>query len=208
MAIPHPEKTIMTGVSYYMTPGSPWSYLGSKLFARIARDAGAEVTVYAVDFGAIFPATGGLPLPMRSPERRAYRLQELARWKRRRGAPMHLQPANFPVSGPTPALAIVAAREAGHDAHGLSAALLAALWEDDRNIDDPDIVASVCEACGLPAAAIMEASGSRETAERFEADTREAIERGVFGAPSWLIGGELFWGQDRLDFVAEKLGVA
>jgi len=198
----------MTSVSYYMTPSSPWSYLGSKLFSRMAEQAGAEVTVYAVDFGTIFPATGGLPLPKRSPERRAYRLQELARWKRRRDAPMHLQPVNFPATRPTAALAIVAAREAGHDAFGLSSALLAALWEDDRNIDDPDIVASVCEACGLPAAAIMEAAGGSDIADRFAADTREAIERGVFGAPSWLIGGELFWGQDRLDFVAEKLGVA
>ena len=198
----------MTSVSYYMTPSSPWSYLGSKLFSGMAAQAGAEVTVYAVDFGTIFPATGGLPLPKRSPERQAYRLQELARWKRRRNAPMHLQPVNFPATRPTAALAIVAAREAGHDALGLSSALLAALWEDDRNIDDPDIVASVCEACGLPAAAIMEAAGGGDIAERFAADTREAIERGVFGAPSWLIGGELFWGQDRLDFVAEKLGVA
>lgn len=198
----------MTSVSYYMTPSSPWSYLGSKLFSGMAEKAGAEVTVYAVDFGTIFPATGGLPLPKRSPERRAYRLQELARWKRRRNAPMHLQPVNFPATRPTAALAIVAAREAGHDAFGLSSALLAALWEDDRNIDDPDIVASVCEACGLPAAAIMEAAGGSDIADRFAADTREAIERGVFGAPSWLIGGELFWGQDRLDFVAEKLGVA
>ncbi len=198
----------MTSVSYYMTPSSPWSYLGSKLFSGMAEKAGAEVTVYAVDFGTIFPATGGLPLPKRSPERQAYRLQELARWKRRRNAPMHLQPVNFPATRPTAALAIVAAREAGHDAFGLSSALLAALWEDDRNIDDPDIVASVCEACGLPAAAIMEAAGGSDIADRFAADTREAIERGVFGAPSWLIGGELFWGQDRLDFVAEKLGVA
>ena len=198
----------MTSVLYYMTPSSPWSYLGSRLFSRMAAQAGAEVTVYAVDFGTIFPATGGLPLPKRSPERRAYRLQELARWKRRRDAPMHLQPVNFPATRPTAALAIVAAREAGHDAFGLSSALLAALWEDDRNIDDPDIVASVCEACGLPAAAIMEAAGGSDIADRFAADTREAIERGVFGAPSWLIGGELFWGQDRLDFVAEKLGVA
>ncbi len=198
----------MTSVSYYMTPSSPWSYLGSKLFSGMAAQVGADVTVYAVDFGTIFPATGGLPLPKRSPERQAYRLQELARWKRRRNAPMHLQPVNFPATRPTAALAIVAAREAGHDALGLSSALLAALWEDDRNIDDPDIVASVCEACGLPAAAIMEAAGSGDIADRFAADTREAIERGVFGAPSWLIGGELFWGQDRLDFVAEKLGVA
>lgn len=198
----------MTSVSYYMTPSSPWSYLGSKLFSGMAAQAGAEVTVYAVDFGTIFPATGGLPLPKRSPERQAYRLQELARWKRRRNAPMHLQPVNFPATRPTAALAIVAAREAGHDALGLSSALLAALWEDDRNIDDPDIVASVCEACSLPAAAIMEAAGGGDIAERFAADTREAIERGVFGAPSWLIGGELFWGQDRLDFVAEKLGVS
>ena len=198
----------MTSVAYYMTPSSPWSYLGSRLFARIAEQAGADVTVHAVDFGQIFPATGGLPLPKRAPERQAYRLQELARWKRRRGSTMHLQPVNFPATKPTAALAIVAAREGGHDALTFSNALLSALWEDDRNIDDPDVVASVCAQCDLPAAEIMEAARGEAVAERYAADTREAIGRGVFGAPSWIIGGELFWGQDRIDFVAEKLGVA
>ncbi len=197
-----------TVVDYYITPSSPWTYLGGRLFADMAAGAGAEVRVHPVDFGRVFPATGGLPLPRRSPERRAYRLMELARWKRRRGSPMNIEPSNFPATSPLAAHAITAAREAGADALALSNALLAALWEDDRNIDDPEVVRAVCAEAGLDAGAILDAANGPEVARIFDAETEEAIRRGVFGAPSWLIEGELFWGQDRLDFVAEKLGVA
>lgn len=195
-------------IDYYMTPTSPWTYLGSKLFAEIAAKAGATVNIYPVNFGQIFPVSGGLPLPKRAPQRRAYRLMELARWKRRRGSTMKIEPENFPAQGPIPAYAITAARELGADALALSNALLAALWEDDRKIDDPAVVEAVCGECGLDAAAVMAKANSPEIATMFEEETQEAIRKGIFGAPSYVIEEELFWGQDRLDFVAEKLGVA
>lgn len=197
-----------TVIDYYMTPSSPWTYLGSKLFTEIAAKAGATVNIHPVGFGQIFSVSGGLPLPKRAPQRRAYRLMELARWKRRRGSPMHIEPVNFPATEPISAMAIIAARTAGLDALGLSNAILAALWEDDRNIDDPAVIDAICGECGLDAGKIMAGAGAPETAQTFEEDTQEAIRRGIFGAPSYVIDEELFWGQDRLDFVAEKLGVA
>jgi carboxymethylenebutenolidase len=194
-------------IDYYMSPSSPWTYLGSKLFTEITAKAGATVNIYPVALGQVFAVSGGLPLPKRSAQRRAYRLMELARWKRRRNSSMHTEPTNFPATEPISSLTIIAAREAGADALGLSNAILAALWEDDRNIDDPAVLDAICDACGLDAGKIMAAAGSPEILRIFEDDTQETIRRGVFGAPSYVIDEELFWGQDRLDFVAEKLGL-
>jgi len=197
-----------TVIDYFISTSSPWTYLGSKPFTEMAKKAGATVNVYPVVFGEIFAVSGGLPLPKRAPQRRAYRLMELARWKRRRNSPMHIEPENFPSTAAISSHAIIAAREAGMDALGLSNAVLLALWEDDRNIDDPDVIAAICGECGLDAARIMAGAEAPETAQRLKDGTQEAINRGIFGAPSYVIDKELFWGQDRLDFVAEKLGVA
>ncbi|MDE0809104.1 MAG: 2-hydroxychromene-2-carboxylate isomerase [Alphaproteobacteria bacterium] len=195
-------------VDYFISTSSPWTYLGSKLFTEMAAKAGATVNVYPVVFGEIFAVSGGLPLPKRAPQRQAYRMMELARWKRRRNAPLIVEPKNFPSTAAISSLAIIAAREAGHDALTLSNAVLAALWEDDRNIDDPAVIQAICGACGLDGAAIIVAAGKPKIAQMLKDDTQEAISRGVFGAPSYVIEKEIFWGQDRVDFVGEKLGIA
>jgi 2-hydroxychromene-2-carboxylate isomerase len=195
-------------VDYFFSTSSPWSYLGSRLFTEIAAKAGAAVKIWPVDFGIVFPATGGLPLPKRAPARQAYRLQELERWKRRRGIPLVIRPDNFPAKTPLSPKLVIAAREAGVDALELSNRILATLWAEDRSIDDPDILTDLCNEMGLDGPALIAAAQTPAIAAMFEADSKAAIERGVFGAPSFLIDGELFWGQDRIDFVAEKLGVA
>jgi carboxymethylenebutenolidase len=197
-----------TVIDYYISTSSPWTYLGSKPFTDMAAAVGATVNVYPVVFGEIFAVSGGLPLPKRAPQRQAYRLMELARWKRRRNSPIHIQPKNFPSSAPISSLAIIAAREAGKDVLALSNAVLAALWEDDRNIDDTDVISAICSACGLDGSEIIAAAGKPEVAEQLVTDTQKAISRGIFGAPSYVIDEEIFWGQDRLEFVAEKLGVS
>ena len=197
----------MTTVDYFLSTSSPWTYLGSKRFTDMAAKAGATVNVYPVAFHEVFAVSGGLPLPKRSPQRQAYRLQELSRWKRRTGLPLIEQPTNFPSTDPISARMIVAARLAGQDALALSNAILAALWEDDRNIDDADVLASIADGIGLDGKALIEAAMTDAVGAQYEEDTKMAIDKGIFGAPSYLIEGELFWGQDRVDFVAEKLGV-
>lgn len=196
-----------TVIDYFISTSSPWTYLGSKLITEMAAKAGATINVYPVVFGEIFAVSGGLPLPKRAPQRRAYRLMELARWKRRRASAIQIEPTNFPSTAPISSHAIIAAREAGMDALTLSNAVLAALWEDDRNIDDAAVIAAICGECGLDTDRVMAGAITPETAQRLKDDTQEAINRGIFGAPSYVIDEELFWGQDRLDFVAEKLGL-
>src|SRR6185436_5116132 len=102
----------MKVVDYYMTPSSPWTYLGHARFAEIAKHHGAQIKVKPVDFGVIFPQSGGLPLPKRAPQRQAYRLMELRRWKEHLGVPLVVQPKYFPVDATAAACLISAAPEA------------------------------------------------------------------------------------------------
>lgn len=191
-------------VDYYLSPASPWTYLGSARFAAIARAAGATVNVKPVDTGAVFAATGGLPLPQRHPARQAYRLVELQRWRAFLDVPLNLHPAFFPVADALARKLIVAARQGGHDALGLSHALLRAVWAEERNIADEATLRDVVAACGLPAG-LFEAAERPGVAEEIAANTAEAIERNVIGVPNYYVDGQPHWGQDRLDFVERAL---
>ncbi|MBH68341.1 MAG: 2-hydroxychromene-2-carboxylate isomerase [Rhodospirillaceae bacterium] len=197
----------MKTIEYFMSPSSPWTYLGGKLLAEIVEQSGSRVVVFPVDFSTIFPNSGGLPLPKRAPQRQTYRLMELKRWRRRRHSPMQIQPTNFPTKDSISSLTIIAVRELGLDALTFSNNILAALWEEDKNIDDPKIIERICASLNFDSEAIMKLSRSPEISKLFEQNTEQAIQKGVFGAPTYLIDGELFWGQDRLDFVSEKLGL-
>jgi carboxymethylenebutenolidase len=193
-------------IDYYLTLISPWAYLGSQRFTEIARRHGAEVRVKPVNFGEIFPRTGGLPLAKRAPERQAYRLVELKRWSAHLGIPIHLQPAHFPAAEQTAARLVIAAGDAGGDALALAQAFGRAVWEDERDIADPAACEAIVKASGLDAAALMPAAADPAVAARHAALTEEAVARGVFGAPSYVYRDEIFWGQDRLDFLDRALG--
>ena len=143
-------------IDYFMSPSSPWTYLGSKLFTDLAAENKRLVNVYPVNFGKIFPISGGLPLPKRAPQRQDYRLLELQRWKSRRKSTMKIEPHNFPSTAALPSLAVIAARELGHDALKFSNLILAALWEEDLNIDDPNIIGLLCESSKINKKGILE----------------------------------------------------
>jgi 2-hydroxychromene-2-carboxylate isomerase len=193
-------------VEYYFAPQSPWSYLGHARFAQIAHDAGATVRVLPVDLGQVFPISGGLPLAKRAPQRQAYRLVELQRFSDHLKAPLNLKPKFFPVSGDDAAKLIVAVdlHDGSAAALKMAGALLAAVWVGERHIADEKTLAELIAECGLDAAR-LEQSHSQRVAERYEANTQEAIAAGVFGAPTYMLAGEMFWGQDRLDFLERAL---
>ena len=194
-------------VDYYLAPQSPWTYLGHQRFADIARAAAARINVLPVDLGGkVFPVSGGLPLAKRAPQRQAYRLVELKRFSEHLGLPLNLQPKYFPVAGDDAARLIIAVdQNEGCDAAvALTGALLRAVWAEERNIADATELASMLAALKLPAKRLDDAHSEAAHA-RYEADSQRAVDAGVFGAPSYMIDGELFWGQDRLDFVQRRL---
>jgi len=193
-------------VDYFLSPQSPWTYLGHERFAAMAVKAGATVKVLPVDLGRVFPVSGGLPLAKRAPQRQAYRLVELKRFSDFLGLPMNLQPRYFPVNGDDAAKLIIAVDEQdGSDAAmKITGAILRGVWAEQRNIADPSALQAMLEESGLPARR-LEDSQSQAVHERYERDSQRAIDVGVFGAPTYLIDGEMFWGQDRLDFVERRL---
>jgi len=194
-------------VDYYLAPQSPWAYLGHQRLVEIAARAGATVRVMPIDLGGkVFPISGGLPLGQRAPQRQAYRLVELQRFSEHLNAPLNLKPKFFPVGGDDAARLIIAAdlTQGSAAAMQVAGAVLSACWAQERNIADDKVLAELLVEQGLPAA-LLEQSHSQAVQERYEAYTQAAIDAGVFGAPSYVVGGEIFWGQDRLDFVERAL---
>ena len=197
----------MTTVDYYLSLNSPWTFLGSALFAEIARRNHVTVNVKPAKFGPIFDQTGGLPLPKRSPERRAYRMMELKRWREVRGIPLTLVPKYSPCDDTAATRLVIAARLRGEDALKLSLELGRAVWEREETLADAAVVSSAVERAGLDAAALRTGEPSdAELDALHEQYTQEALAAGVFGAPSFVLpSGEIFWGQDRLELLERAL---
>ena len=193
-------------IDYYFTPQSPWTYLGHARFVATANAAQATVRIFPVDYGRVFAASGGLPLGKRAPQRQAYRLMELARWRDFSGLPMNIQPQFFPVAGDDASRLITAVdqRDGAQAALRLAGAVFAAVWEHELDIASPDTLAALLTQCGLSADALA-LSRSAPTQHTYDANTEAAIAAGVFGAPSYVVDGEIFWGQDRLDFLQRRL---
>ena len=200
----------MSVVTYYMSVTSPWTYLGSARFAEMARKHGYTVDIKPARFGEVFAKTGGLPLPKRSPERRAYRLMDMKRWRDHLKIPVNLEPKHFPADDGPASRLVIAAKLAGKDAHALASEIGKALWEKEQNITETAVLEGCARNAGLDAAAILKAAPPEaELAALHDTFTAEAIARGVFGAPSYVLeSGEIFWGQDRLDFLDRALARA
>lgn len=193
-------------VDYYFAPQSPWTYLGHARFVELARSTGATVRVMPMDLGQVFPISGGLPLGKRAPQRQAYRLVELTRFSQALNLPLNLHPKFFPVAG-DPAARLIIATDMQHGteaALAITGAVLAAVWHEERDIADAGTLAQLLAEQKLDAACLDRAQ-TPEVQARYDSYTQSAIDTQVFGAPSFVIDGELFWGQDRLDFVAQKL---
>ena len=194
-------------IDYYASLNSPWTYMGSQRIEALAVKYNATLRIWPVDFGTIFAGSGGLPLPKRSPQRQAYRLQELARWKAELGLPFNIKPKHFPTSEALSSSCVIALRETAGDAPAIRLAqrVLKALWEEEQNPGDEATLAALIGDCGLDAQAVIALGKEPRWAEMRERDTAAALARGVFGAPSYVIGEDIFWGQDRLMFVEKRL---
>lgn len=186
-------------IDYFLTPTSPWTYLGHARFAEMATRHGASVSVKPVDYGVIFPQSGGLPLAKRAPQRQAYRLVELARWRDHLGVPLNIHPKFFPADPAQAACLICAAPEAKRLV--VAGDCLRAVWAEEKNIADAGVIAQIAARHGIADAAAAIARGKAI----YESNTQEAVTRQVFGAPTYVYRDELFWGQDRLDFLEKAL---
>ena len=192
-------------VEYYFSVASPWAYLGSARFIEMVRRHEPDVTVLPVELSRVFAESGGTSFAERAPQRKQYRQLELARWSRRLKIPMTLAPRFYPVDRQPASCLLIAAREAELPVLELSHRILRAIWHEERNIADWDTLLALALEAGLDGAALLEAAQSPAIARQFERDTDLAIAANVFGSPTYVVDGEMYWGQDRLDFVEDRL---
>lgn len=190
------REPFMPAISYYFAVLSPFTYLAGDHLERIAARHGVPVNYHVIDIAAVGSETGWTPPAKRHPARAAYRLQDIARLARRENLPVNLQPAFWPTDPAPASRAFNAALLAGADVGPLARAIVRAVWAEERDIADPDTLDTILTENGIDPAAL--APHLQAGAARYQQDTREAPERGVFGVPFYLVDDERFWGQDRL----------
>jgi 2-hydroxychromene-2-carboxylate isomerase len=184
-------------IDVFFSTLSPFTYLAGLRLPEIAARHGASVTYKPLDIMALFDRTGGVRPADRHPSRLAYRLQELRRQSAKVGMPLNLKPMFWPTNPAPSSYAIIAAQATGADVGPLAHAFGRAIWAEERNIAEDEVVRDVMAAAGFdPAIADRGMMGAADTYVR---NLEEAVERGVFGAPFYVVGEELFWGQDRLE---------
>jgi len=188
---------------YFFAPHSPFAYLGHARFVALAKQYEVQVVLKPFDLSKIFGQSGGLPLAKRAPQRQAYRLKELARWSKFLGLPMNLQPTYFPVQSDAAARLIIATQLAHgtHAALALSGAIMRAIWEEEKNIADTDTLLALANGLGHDGASLLKSSETASVQAEFDRFSEEASAAHIFGAPWYIVDGEGYWGQDRLDFV-------
>lgn len=188
---------------YFFAPQSPWCYLGHARLVALSRQHKVHLEVRPFDLGKVFGISGGLPLAKRAPQRQAYRLTELARWAQFLQLPMNLQPKFFPVSPDAASKLIIATRLAlGVEvALDLSQALMQALWAEEKNIGDEESLIQIANSCELDGRMLQKSSETASVQAEYDRHTDAASSANVFGAPWYIVDGEGYWGQDRLDFL-------
>jgi 2-hydroxychromene-2-carboxylate isomerase len=194
-------------VEYFLAPQSPYAYLGHDRFVSIIKKTQAPVLIKPFDVAKIFSLSGGVPVAQRPLQRQAYRLVELQRWSSYLKKPFVLHPAFFPVSGDPGSKLIIAAQQTYGTAQALelAGALGRAVWAEEKNITDPQILESIANAMQLDGTKLVAAIASEAVLAAFNENTEAAIAAQIFGVPWYRIDGEDFWGQDRLDFVERAL---
>ena len=191
-------------VDFYFDFGSPAAYLAYTQLPKLARETGTEVVMKPMLLGGVFQATGNRP-PISVPLKGTYLFQDLARYAQRYGVPLNMNP-HFPINTITLmrgdvglALRNPAQLQTYRDA------VFKAIWVDRQNLNDPATVGAMLDQAGLDAAALMALAADPQVKEQLKTLTQSAVDRGVFGAPTFFVGNDMFWGQDRLDFVRDAL---
>jgi 2-hydroxychromene-2-carboxylate isomerase len=191
-----------TQVDYFFDYVSPFSFLANTQLAGISERTGAEFVYRPFLLGGVMQATGNSP-PVSVAAKARYMPTDIQRWCARYGVALTPNP-HFPVKTIHAMRGAIAAQERG-DLPVYHEALFRAVWQEGKNVGDPQVLRDVVKAAGLDADAIMSRIGEQDIKDSLRANTEDAVERGAFGAPTFFLDGEMFFGNDRLDFLEEKL---
>lgn len=191
-------------IDYFLALSSPWTYLAGPRFKDLAARNNLRVTYKPYNIMHVFQLNGTKPVGQRPKPVQSNRLRELGRWRDYLDLPLNLHPAHFPVDPTRAGRVLIAAQLAGTDqdkAIALADGYLRACWVEERDLGDDATLVAVANEQGLDGEALLKASDGDDVSAVYEANTEEAIEKEVFGSPTWVCDGEVFWGQDRLDFL-------
>jgi 2-hydroxychromene-2-carboxylate isomerase len=192
-------------VDYYFSLQSPWAYIGYLPFRELVTHYGLAVNYKPVLLVDLFSETGGLPLMKRHPVRQRYRMVELQRWRDKRGLDFHLQPTYFPFNARLADGVVIALIESGRDPDPFLRRAFPAVWEQQLNLADPATLVKIADDSGFAGDQLVERSGSQEIGATYEQNRLDALAADAFGSPSHVLDGEVFWGQDRIDLLADAL---
>ena len=193
-------------IEYYYGIPSPFAYLGSEKFQNIVKKYKAEIVEKLCDLvGGIFAKTGGIPVPQRSAQRQKYRLDEIKRWSEFLKIKINIKPKFFPPKDPhLPARFTIAANLLdikvvfGHE-------ILKQLWSEEKDISDIKNIEKISDSFKIDFKELSTLANSEKVSKIYTDNTLEAIKKNVFGAPTYFLNNELFWGQDRLEFLERAL---
>ena len=195
----------MAEIDYYFTSSSPWVYLGHAAIRAVAQRHGARLNPRPVQLGGVWEISGAVPLAQRTPTRQRYRFLELQRFAELRSLPIVYRPKAAPLDPTLADLTVAAILVDGGDPLDFMASLFSAFWAEDRNIADEAVVAALLEQHGLDPAAVMARAGSDAAAALRRENTQAAIAADAIGVPAYVLDGEVFWGQDRIDLLDRAL---
>jgi 2-hydroxychromene-2-carboxylate isomerase len=199
------DATMARQIDYYYSAASPWAYIGHAVFQDLAKSNGCKVVYKPVFLGELFAETGGLPLAKRHPARQRYRMMELQRWREKRGLNFNLKPQHWPFDPKLADGVVIAANEAGLDPEPFMRAMFKGVWEQQLDLGNPVTVTDVANKAGLPGEKLVARAASAEIAAMYEQNRQDAIAIDVFGSPGYVLDGEVFWGQDRIELLADAL---
>lgn len=194
-------------VEFFFDVGSPAAYIAWKQLPQVCRESGATIDYKPMLLGGVFQATGNHS-PTTVPAKGRYMMDDLGRFAARYSVTFQENP-HFPIN--TLMLMRGAVGLQMHDPARFVPfvdAVYDAIWVDAKNMNDPAVVGAVLQAAGFDPMAILAMTGEQAVKDRLKAITQEAVERGVFGAPTFFVDGQMLWGQDRLDFVQQALKAA
>ena len=190
-------------VEFYFDFGSPYSYLAYKALPGIAAAHGAQIVWRPMLLGGVFKATGNRS-PAEIPAKANWTRRDMQRWAERYGAAFNHNPY-FPINTLILMRGAAGMQLRGLDFHKYVQAVFHAMWVEPRNLGEPQELAAVLRRAGFDADAFQSLVNDPAVKEQLKKNTEEAVAREVFGAPTFFVGEEMFWGQDRLEFVAEAL---
>ncbi len=192
-------------IDYYYFGLSPFAYFGHKAICDVAKANGATLNIKPVNLFGLWEVSGAVPPAKRLPIRQKYGSIDIPRVAEYRQVPVTLPPAHFPVDVTLSDSCAIAIADQGADPAEYVGAAMAGVWNDGANMSEEGEVASRLTKCGFDADAIMNAAKSESVAEKRATYTQEAIDSGAVGVPAYVLNGEVFFGQDRIEYIDHAL---